>query len=484
MKPLRAVSWAAVSSLPQAKKVSIDEQLRTNASHLEALHAELVEELIVPGESRSIILLEDACRKISAYRRLVELIRARSFDLLIYLDRSRLGRKASLSMAIVELCHDAGIATYETESGGGPSLGDNSDEMLLGAIKSVGAQQEVAKLVARNKFGMIARIQRGDMANNLPYGYVAVYGTDGARRIMVDEDAARVVMRVHQMRADGFSAPQIAAYLNDEGVPGIKHDAWTDFAVRSLLRRPWTYAGFAEVNRNSRAGRPYVRAQGNFPALISEELAKAVDLIRESGQTGPRISGKYLLSGVVWCEVCEMPMHRYDNRPGSSSYGWRCPKRHPGGKVTEHLALDGLREAIVEVSKHLSDLSVNRAAKRAEREAADRYNRISQRIEAASEQIERADDAYTSGLMDVDRYVRLVNRAKEKIAQLRAESDDARARLAEASISAGIDVRRRGVVERGLAILDSGDTVSANAFLRMRVRVWVKDNKVSYVEFR
>ena len=70
----------------------------------------------MPGESRNIVLFEDACRRIDAYARLRKLIETRAFDVLIYLDRSRLGRKASLSMAVVELCHEAGIVTYETEN--------------------------------------------------------------------------------------------------------------------------------------------------------------------------------------------------------------------------------------------------------------------------------------------------------------------------------------------------------------------------------
>ena len=139
MAKLRAVSWAAVSSLPQAKKISNEEQLRVNAVHAAMINADIHAELVVPGESRLIILVEDACKRIPAYRRLVDMIEARSFDVLIYLDRSRLGRKASLSMAIVELCHDAGIATYETESTSGLMMGDTYDQMLVGAIKSVAA---------------------------------------------------------------------------------------------------------------------------------------------------------------------------------------------------------------------------------------------------------------------------------------------------------------------------------------------------------
>ena len=87
-----------------------------NRSHAEKHGGQVVAELVVPGESRSIVLFEDAARKMQAYAELKRLVDARAFDVLVYLDRSRLGRKASLSMAVVELCNVAGIICYETEN--------------------------------------------------------------------------------------------------------------------------------------------------------------------------------------------------------------------------------------------------------------------------------------------------------------------------------------------------------------------------------
>lgn len=158
----RFVSWAAVSSLPQAQKISLQDQLATNRQHIALHEGTVVAELVVPGESRNIVLFEDAARRMEAYAQLKTLIDQRAFDVLVYLDRSRLGRKASLSMAVVELCHEAGIATYETENP--PSsldVDDSHDDMLLGAIKSVGAQREIAKLKQRHRTGMIGRVQDG-----------------------------------------------------------------------------------------------------------------------------------------------------------------------------------------------------------------------------------------------------------------------------------------------------------------------------------
>lgn len=169
--PTRWVSWAAVSTLPQAKKVSNEDQLRENRAHAAKHGGIVLEELVVPGESRSIVLLEDAAARIPAYARLRELIAAKAFDVLVYLDRSRLGRKAALSMAIIELCHDAGILAYETDNppaslAAAATVG--TDDMLIGAIKSVGAQSEIDKFKRRSAMGRKARAKAGATCGDLP----------------------------------------------------------------------------------------------------------------------------------------------------------------------------------------------------------------------------------------------------------------------------------------------------------------------------
>ena len=61
----------------------------------------LIESLIVPGESRSIVRFDDACKQIEAYAKLEQHIQRKDFDVLGFLDRSRLGRTAALSMTVV-----------------------------------------------------------------------------------------------------------------------------------------------------------------------------------------------------------------------------------------------------------------------------------------------------------------------------------------------------------------------------------------------
>lgn len=127
----RVAIWAAVSTLPQAKKISLTDQLNQGRTHAERHGAQIVAELIVPGESRSIILFEDACRKIAAYDELKGLIERRAIDVLIYLDVSRLGRIAPLILTVAELCTRANILP---ETGGKPlplGMGMDSPQAVL-----------------------------------------------------------------------------------------------------------------------------------------------------------------------------------------------------------------------------------------------------------------------------------------------------------------------------------------------------------------
>ena len=218
----RVAIWAAVSSLPQAKKISLEDQLRVGREHVARHGAYVVAELVVPGESRDIVLYEDACRRINAYATLDGLISTKAIDVLVFLDRSRLGRTAALSMAVAELCNRAGILLYETESPL-PSLdfrtADHSD-MLIGAIKSVDAQQEIRKIQDRHRKGMADRVAKGKMPGKVNYGWSAVHEAGRLTGYAIDEDAAATVRLIVSLYLDnGFGALNIADHLNRIGRP-------------------------------------------------------------------------------------------------------------------------------------------------------------------------------------------------------------------------------------------------------------------------
>lgn len=68
----------------------------------------------------------------------------------------------------------------------------------------------------------------------------------------------------------------IAQRLNKEGVPtpsGGTH--WEQSSISNMLSLVYRFAGYSETNRRS-PNREYVRAKGNWPAIITETEAETL----------------------------------------------------------------------------------------------------------------------------------------------------------------------------------------------------------------
>jgi DNA invertase Pin-like site-specific DNA recombinase len=493
MANLRWVSWAAVSSLPQAKKISIDEQLKTNRDHVDRHGGKLVAELIVPGESRNIVLFEDAAHKMEAYAKLHELIKAHAFDVLVYLDRSRLGRQASLSMAVVALCNEAGIATYETDNPPATiNMEATHDDALIGAIKSVGAQQEIRKFTKRHEMGMMGRAKAGKMASHAPYGYTFTYhfnGEEVIKEVATNVEQAEVVRYIFAEYLRGRGAETIRDQLNAQGTPAAIGGKWSVSSIRQTLRRMWTYAGYAEANRTTKRRRQYIRAKGTWEAIIDDDIAEMAESELKARQANQNISDTgYLLTAICFCAVCDgkpMTVHKYTQRYKDTVYAvvrLDCRKA-PHGKntVSYRRVLKALEAAMVFLNE------ADPAAMQVEHVTVDNAqvkidNQIAM-LNKLRDGLLKVDDDYYSGAIEHDRYRRQVTRLETQIAQAETEL----AKLQSAYESDKHKGKRHERItearELGLAVLHQADITAANAWLRQHVQIYIKDGEVVEVRF-
>ena len=484
----RFASWAAVSTLPQAKKISLQDQLAVNREHIQRHGGELVEELVVPGESRNIVLFEDAARRMPAYARLHELIKAKAFDVLIYLDRSRLGRQASLSMAVVALCTTHGIAVYEVENP--PASIDaarlqSHDDMLIGAIKSVGAEREVRKLQERHRAGMIGRIKDGQPANKLVYGYRAQFDDVGNKEIVIDEPAAAVVRRIFDLYLAGHGTPHIARSLNDDDIPAPMGGIWQPVNVRSILDNVRRYAGLTAVNRRSRTNRPYVEASAKWAPLIDAETLKRLEAERKFRRDSRRIvDTPYKLSGIVWCMDCQrrLVVQRVEPKKEGNlgPFQMVCPGhggisyRRVEAKLREKM--ESLNDADLDsLTSNVDPLDTLRT----------RIGELAAKLATFDDAIARADNAYVRGTMTLERYEAQLRRINEDSAEVETERAELEAMLVAETERGDQRQRLEETAQLGIAVLDDPDSVKSNAWLRTHVRVWVnvKEHKVYAVHW-
>jgi DNA invertase Pin-like site-specific DNA recombinase len=487
----RFVSWSAVSSLPQAKKVSLDDQLKTNRQHVERHQGRMVAELEVPGESRDIVLFEDAARRIDAYRQLKELIDTKAFDVLIFLDRSRLGRTAALSMAVAELCNRAGIILYETDAP--PATLEfaqaDYDDLLIGAIKSVGAQQELRKFKQRRESGMAGRVQRGEFPGEVPWPWVEKFSEDGKRTVEVDERGREALLMIRDrylINGDGLRV--IAEHLNQAGYPSPRGGLWAGGNVVWIVRNVWRYAGYMELNKKSSTGLTYIKARSKWPAILTDDEATAIQAERHRRWFARgSVHSTHRFSQCVWCAVCNTKMNAayVSSIVKGKKYVYemyRCPSPHSGKSVMAWKVEASVRATINHLAG-LDDLAayIPDTVDRSEALQAQRAM-LQERMSEYQGQLERADDAYTTGAMGASRYQRQVDRIEKQMALLTVQIADVDAAFqAEQMAGRRLD-RLEEIVSTGLTMLTLAEIPTANAYFRRLIRVWVRDNEVSSVD--
>lgn len=476
MNRKRFLSWAAVSTQQQAEKISLSEQLRLNREHIERWNGILIEELIVPGQSRSIVLFEDAARKIRAYARLKELIDQRAFDVLIFYDRSRLGRIESLSIAVVALCQEAGIVCYETYDP--PTTLDASyslDRSLTGAIKSILAREEIEKFKRRTMTGRLQRAREGKRMTKVYFGYRLTYREDGSESVVIDEDQAEVVRYVMNRYLAGRGFRHIADELNAMGVPSIENgaDGWPATSVRWMVRNAMKYAGYLEY-----AG---IRAKSGWEPIISEEMAQMVlDEYRARLRSPRFVRSPRIFSSSLVCVTCGkfLSPHYYYQK----QLYYLCPKRCLGSSVRERLVLSELRRAIealqdeavfADIANHLPDTSEALKAQLADLESqASGIATQRRKLTLAFTREAITLDEYESIMSDLAAQSEMLEQGIESIRQQLGEVDQEESRLD----------RVQAVRNHGLERLNDPDTRSLNAWIRQHFRITIKDNKVYQIE--
>ena len=479
---MRAVIWCAVSSEEQARddKASLQYQESLGRDHA-MRHGLDVVDVITSDDSRTITLYEDACRNPRlGYARLDEHLRRRDFDVLLYMDTTRLGRKANLGMTVMERCLDHGVRLYDCSNP--PASLDapqTETDRYVRAFHALNSQGEIDKLRKRNQFGMSNRIRRGNIANSTVWGYSITYDRDGTPAITLDANVAAIVRDVFAMYLDGHGTPRIAELLNAAGTPA-QSGTWTPSAVRNVIRRVWRYAGYAELNVRTTANRPYIRARGNWQPAIDDATAERVVAEQAYRASNRRVPDTpYLLSGICICGTCGAAMHVQQHvRKSRNNYRWMsvsCDKHTPGEYASYAHVLRFVRAMLTTLDLAAIAAAEDDDALSAITASMDRQRAI---IAAAEAALARAADEYTDGAMSVDNYRRQVQRKQAQIDAANAELERLDQRAEAERQQGNRRARLLRASEIGLAMLEHPDPTTANAYLRSLLRVTIHANRV------
>lgn len=515
---MNGLIWLAVSSKQQTDNVSLGEQLRQGLYHAERHNVPIIGALVVPGESRSITLFDRAAAKVRGfyltpeaiktgqsvgveryikqepspvgvvpvmvYAKFLELAEDNKFQVFFFLNRNRLGRKASLSMSVVGICEDNDIRLFDMES---PPISlarsTNRDERFIGAFKSVEGENQIIKLQEDHRTGMIRRVEHGKMPSNINFGYAPIYERGKLTGYSVVEKAAETVIALLNAYLNGDGMKNIAATLNRENMKAPNGEIWYKESVKNIIVNVWRYAGFVELNVRSKTGRPYIRTRGMWPAIITEETARRVIAEREArNPTRRSVNATYRFTRMCRCYVCGGRMHsqikrsewkRLDGTIGScEDVFYRCPtKGHvmiSEKKITR--AIEGFVRTIIE--------SPEAAAAWTERPVPDQsttimasIDRLNAHIDKLTTGISKADiDFYSGGALSEDgpRHQAIVGALKKQITAAQGELTTLQNKLHEEERSNQRSARIDDLRANGLFYLGSADIRTANSWLRDR----------------
>lgn len=486
----RFISWAAVSSKPQAEKVSLEEQQLTNKRHIEQHDGHLVTELVIPGESRDIVLFEEAARRMEAYMLLKEAIDTKAFDVLIFLNLGRLGRDVALIMAVVRLCQRAGIALYATEAPP-PNLepSDNYTSNLILAFQAVGYQNEISQLKTHNRDGMIERIKQGNFPAKVPWPWIQKFREDGAAYLEISQDGAMALHLIAEAYLErGLGTTAITEMLNEAGHTNPSGGAWTRVTVSYVIRHAKRYAGITEYHRRSEA--EIIEAPSRWPAIWSEATAVAILKEKRDRAGRSRVRSPHRFSRCVYCSICGQKMRAMAfSVPARRNYqyrGFRCDNRNPRHKlanIQERFIVDVLRYELEQLSL-MPDLAavlpqeVDRSA-----DITAQLGEAQGRLQSLQEEVERADMAFTRGLMSLDRYQSQVERITKSVTAVKATIGELQASLDSIEPAEIKVMRLEEFVREGSAMLTHEDVRLANAFFRNHIEIWVSHGKVDSLRF-
>jgi DNA invertase Pin-like site-specific DNA recombinase len=355
---LRVAIYARYSSERQSEK-SIDDQIRRCRELAEGYGWTVPDELVFTDAAIS--GTEAGTHRRVGYQSFMQAWGRGAFDAFIVDDFSRLSRDGVEQAQLIRRLEQNERVQMLTADGVDTR---QSDWQLMLGMKGIMAQQDIRKLRHQVGRGMQGQLERGYMIATPAYGYDYQRCYDqNQNRIgthwVLNEVEAGVVRRVFEMREQGQSLHQIAAWLNSEGIPtarkAIREEIgyWRPSRVRNLLmntiyRGVFVWHGSStHLYRAKKIGKDVISKHYSRPdlRLVSDETWNRCNRKTHS-RTGYG-GGKHFLSGLINCGYCGGTLVLNAERERRSMYCAACTIKNgvkPGeGRLTATVRTKGIQ---------------------------------------------------------------------------------------------------------------------------------------------
>jgi site-specific DNA recombinase len=242
------------------------------------------------------------------------------FGVLMLWESSRGDRKPAKWMEMLDLCRDRKVLIHITSDGRTYDMSRRRDWRSL-ADEGVNSADESEKISERIRRDVKANALAGRPHGKVPYGYERLY--DEHTKALIEQRRHRKqapnVRKIITQISRSVPVSVIERDLNGRGVKGPTGGKWTRAMIRNLA------SNVAYIGKRNWKG---TVVPAIWPALVDEAtFNRAQRVLSDAKSQGCRPGrAKYMLSGVVLCDVCDAPVVAYPRKDRPVLYG--CPAGH------------------------------------------------------------------------------------------------------------------------------------------------------------
>jgi site-specific DNA recombinase len=361
---MKAGIYCRVSTEGQEQDgTSLQTQLEACRTHCQARGCEVAYEF---SEAWSGLSLERP--KLNELR---DLVRSEKLDEVVVYSLDRLSRDPVHGVILMQELEKHGV-TLESAT----ETVDNSEVgKLVFYIKGYAAKLDAERRRDATGRGKQAMLKVG----KLPQGTgIGIYGYEWSKeykkRIPLGREA-KIVRRMSEMVAEGYSCFKIARTLNEEAIPTKSGKKWEARTISRMVRNAG-YKGityFGQTSRNNRDKKPresWYELPDVTPAIISKELFEDAQVaLAKSKELHPgRAKHEYPMTGFAVCGYCGSPLvgsclrgnYRYYHCRGTyptASRGRICSARYIQAQWLEGVVWEKVKSVLCRPELLLAEIS-------------------------------------------------------------------------------------------------------------------------------
>ncbi len=253
--------------------------------------------------------------------RLLSDVKIGLFDKVVVYKLDRLSRNLRLLLDIEQKLRSYGVSLISVKESVDTS--SPTGKMMFQMFGMV-AEWERETIIERTKSGKLQRYKDGCWAGGrVPYGYAYDKGT---KKLIVDENSARIVRRIYAEYSDGRTLYSICAGLNKDKIPGRGKNSqgWRETGIRQVMLNP-VYKGILVVHRYTHISNINKIDLSNaiqipVPPVVTEQMWNtAQERLKSNKHVKPLKGDEFLLQGMISCGLCGYA-YRTDRNTGNTKF--------------------------------------------------------------------------------------------------------------------------------------------------------------------